>query len=204
MMTQDNLPFSEILKQLEQLCKQKATGTLSLTTSTNRSAQVAIDNGEVVFLFYSGKMGEAALAAMATIDSGRFRFQENSLPSRRMTLPATATILARLKSGATATSGNARAPSPSSNTAAIGSGAAVTPAVSTAAPPRGSGGLTVEQKQILERCLAEHIGPMAAIICEDQLRGALNVEEALEALAAEVPTPAAAEQFRKMALARLS
>lgn len=196
-MTQDNLPFSEILKQLDQLCKQKATGTLSLTTSTNRSAQVAIENGEVVFLFYSGKMGEAALAAMATIDSGRFRFQENSLPSRRMTLPATATLLARLKSGAAV-------PSPSSNSAAIGSGSAVTPAVSTAAPPRIASSLTAEQKQILERCLAEHIGPMAAIICEDQLRGAVSVEEALDALAAEVPTPAAAEQFRKMVLARIS
>lgn len=203
-MTQDNLPFSEILKQLDLLCKQKATGTLSLTTSTNRSAQVAIENGEVVFLFYSGKMGEAALAAMATIDSGRFRFQENSLPSRRMTLPATATLLARLQSGAAATSGNAVAPNPSSNSAAVGAGSAFSNAASTAAPPRGGSGLTAEQKQILERCLAEHIGPMAAIICEDQLRGRLNMEEALDALAAEVPTPAAAEQFRKMVLARLS
>jgi Domain of unknown function (DUF4388) len=203
-MTQDNVPFSEILKQLDKLCKQKATGTLSLTTSANRSAQVAIENGEVVFLFYSGKMGEAALAAMATIDSGRFRFQENSLPSRRMTLPATATLLARLKSGAATTSGNADVPSPSSNSAAISTGSAVTPAVSTAAPPRVASSLTAEQKQILERCLAEHIGPMAAIICEDQLRGTFNIEEALDALAAEVPTPAAAEQFRKMVLARLS
>jgi hypothetical protein len=194
-MTQDNLPFSEILKQLDLLCKQKATGTLSLTTSANRSAQVAIENGEVVFLFYSGKMGEAALAAMATIDSGRFRFQENTLPSRRMTLPATATLLARLRSGA---------PAPSGSAAAGGSGSAVTAAVSTAVPPRGASGLTAEQKQILERCLAEHIGPMAAIICEDQLQGASNVEEALDVLAAEVPTPAAAEQFRKMVLARLS
>lgn len=194
-MTQDNLPFSEILKQLDLLCKQKATGTLSLTTSANRSAQVAIENGEVVFLFYSGKMGEAALAAMATIDSGRFRFQENTLPSRRMTLPATATLLARLRSGAAAPSGSA---------AAGGSGSAVTAAASTAVPPRGASGLTAEQKQILERCLAEHIGPMAAIICEDQLQGASNVEEALDVLAAEVPTPAAAEQFRKMVLARLS
>ncbi len=194
-MTQDNLPFSEILKQLDLLCKQKATGTLSLTTSANRSAQVAIENGEVVFLFYSGKMGEAALAAMATIDSGRFRFQENTLPSRRMTLPATATLLARLRSGAAAPSGSA---------AAGGSGSVVTAAASTAVPPRGASGLTAEQKQILERCLAEHIGPMAAIICEDQLQGASNVEEALDVLAAEVPTPAAAEQFRKMVLARLS
>lgn len=194
-MTQDNLPFSEILKQLDNLCKQKATGTLSLTTSANRSAQVAIENGEVVFLFYSGKMGEAALAAMATIDSGRFRFQENTLPSRRMTLPATATLLARLRSGAAATSGTA---------AAGGSGSAAATAVPTAVPPRGASGLTAEQKQILERCLAEHIGPMAAIICEDQLQGTSNVEEALDVLAAEVPTPAAAEQFRKMVLARLS
>jgi Domain of unknown function (DUF4388) len=202
-MTQDNLPFSEILKQLDLLCKQKATGTLSLTTSANRSAQVAIENGEVVFLFYSGKMGEAALAAMATIDSGRFRFQENTLPSRRMTLPATATLLARLRSGAAATSGTAAAPSGSAATGG-GSGPAVTPAVSTTAPSQGGSGLTEEQKQTFERCLAEHIGPMAAIICEDLLRGALNVEQALDALAAEVPTPAAAEQFRKMVLARLS
>jgi hypothetical protein len=139
---------------------------------------------------------------MATIDSGRFRFQENTLPSRRMTLPATATLLARLRSGAAATSGTAAAPSGSA--AAGGSGSAVTAAVSTAVPPRAASGLTAEQRQILERCLAEHIGPMAAIICEDQLQGAANVEEALDALAAEVPTPAAAEQFRKMVLARLS
>jgi hypothetical protein len=200
-MTQDNVPFSEILNKLDQLCKQKATGTLFLTTSANRSAQVAIDHGEVVFLFYSGKMGEAALAAMATIDSGHFRFQENSLPSRRMALPPAATVLTRLQSGAAATGSSA---APSSSAAAITDSSAVTRVVPTAAPSRGSSGLTAEQKQILERCLAEHIGPMAAIICEDQLRGTFNVEEAIDALAAEVPTPAAAEQFRKLALARLA
>lgn len=186
-MTQDILPFTEIIKELEKLCRNKATGTLSLTTATNRSAQVAIDHGEVVFIFYSGKMGEGALAAMAGIDGGRFRFQENSLPSRRMVLPPTATILSRLASSATSTAG-----------------AAPSTTATSAAPSRSSGTLTAEQRQLLERCLAEHIGPMATIICEDQLRENLTIEEALDALAAEVPTPAAAEAFRKLVLSRLA
>lgn len=194
-MTQDILPFTEIVKELEKLCRNKATGTLSLTTAANRSAQLAIDHGEMVFIFYSGKMGEAALAAMAGIDAGRFRFQEGSLPTRRMTLPATATILARLASGATSSG------SPAGSS--VGSPAAPASAPGTA-PARGGAALTAEQKQILERCLAEHIGPMATIICEDQLRATMAVEEAIEALAAEVPSPEAAEKFRKLAQTRLA
>lgn len=193
-MTQDILPFTEIVKELEKLCKNKATGTLSLTTAANRSAQVAIDHGEVVFVFYSGKMGEGALAAMAGIDGGRFRFQENSLPSRRMTLPPSAAILAQLTSGAAITGGATKPPASPSAVSAV----------SPAAATSSAGSLTPDQKQLLERCLAEHIGPMATIICEDQLRGSLSLEEAIDALAAEVPTPAAAEAFRKLALARLA
>ena len=193
-MTQDILPFTEIVKELGKLCKNKATGTLSLTTAANRSAQVAIDHGEVVFVFYSGKMGEGALAAMAGIDGGRFRFQENSLPSRRMTLPPSAAILAQLTSGAAITGGATKPPASPSAVSAV----------SPAAATSSAGSLTPDQKQLLERCLAEHIGPMATMICEDQLRGSLSLEEAIDALAAEVPTPAAAEAFRKLALARLA
>lgn len=49
-MTQDYIPFSEIVAEIKKLCAQKVSGTLFVATKANRSAQLILDKGEIVFI----------------------------------------------------------------------------------------------------------------------------------------------------------
>ncbi|EKD39991.1 MAG: hypothetical protein ACD_75C00213G0001, partial [uncultured bacterium] len=64
-------------------------------------------------------------------------------------------------------------------------------------------GLSREQKDALESSLAECIGPMAAIICEDHLNSGEKLEAIVDALAAEIPSPGQARKFRELVAAKL-
>ncbi len=177
-MTQDYMPFSEIVAALKKLCVQRVTGTLFVATKANRSAQVVLERGEIVFLYFFNKRGEEALDLMSTILAGRYRFQEGPV-SRRSALPSTDAILQSLSSGQKF--------------------------VHQAGELQSIGpGLTEEQKNILETCLAGYIGPMAGIICEDHLGAAVDLEAAIDALVAELPASVPAEKFRAMVVQKLA
>ena len=180
-MTQDYIPFAQIVIEIGRLCKQRSSGTLFIATKANHSAQLVLDKGEIVFIFFSSKRGEEALALMSEIHDGRFRFQEGGVIPRRMALPSTEAILKTLKGGA--------AGAPSSGESRNKSQAVI--------------GLTGEQQEILQSSLAECIGPMAAIICEDHLSSSRPFAEIVDALAAEIPSPGQAKKFRELVSARL-
>ena len=99
-MTQDYVSFSQIVSEIGRLSKQKTTGTMFISTRDNRSAQLMLDKGEIVFVFFSGKRGQDALDLMSSIGDGRFRFQEGGVIARRMQLPPTQTILENFSHGA--------------------------------------------------------------------------------------------------------
>lgn len=176
-MTQDYIPFPKIVAEIEKLCAQSLTGTLFVATKANRSAQLTIENGEIVFVYFFNKRGEEALELMSTIRAGRYRFQEGAV-SRRDPLPPTENILKSLLGGELA-------------------GGQVSEKI-----PVGSG-LSQDQKKILESCLAGFIGPMAGIICEDHLDAVADIQTAINALASEIPSPESAEQFKTKVLATL-
>jgi hypothetical protein len=176
-MTQNYIPFQEIVAEIRQLCARGVTGTLFVATKANRSAQLVLENGKIVFVYFFNKRGEKAVELMSTIRAGRYRFQEGSV-SRRDSLPSTENILQSL----------------------IG-GQRVVDQVSeklSAGP-----GLSQEQKNILETCLAGYIGPMAGIICEDHLNVVADLPAAIDALVSEIPSPEHAEKFRAKVLATL-
>jgi hypothetical protein len=56
--------------------------------------------------------------------------------------------------------------------------------------------LTGSAKALLEEELAEFIGPMASIICEEHLRSAYDLESALEALQQAFQNPAQFARFK--------
>ncbi len=181
-MTQDFIPFGEIVSELKRLCAKRVTGTLFIATKANRSAQIILDHGEIVFLYFFNKQGEEALELMSTIRAGRYRFQDGPV-SRRGSLPSTTVILEFLASGQMVTSQASE---------------------NQVSEDRTSGsGLSDKQKSVLESCLAGFIGPMAGIICDDHLGVATDVQSAIEALAAEIPSPAQAVKFRAMAQEKL-
>jgi hypothetical protein len=182
-MTQEYIPFSEIVSEIAKLCKQKATGTLFVVTSDNRSAQMMLDKGEIVYIFFSSKRGEEALQLMSTIHHARYRFQEGGVVARRMPLPATQAVIQSLING-------------SSESFA---------ATSDKQPQKASNGstLSAEQKKVLETCLADCIGPMAAIICEDYFNSASDLQTVIEALSGEIPSAGQVQKFRTMVAEKL-
>lgn len=175
-MAQDYIHYSEITLEIGRLSDQKASGTVFIATRDNHIAQMMLDRGEIVFIFFAGKRGQEALNLLTGIREGRYRFQEGGAVSRGMPLPPTRDILLALSSG----------PAQTPSSSAEGAHA-----------PEGKG-LSAAQKTLLETCLADCIGPMAAIICEDHFDSAGNFQAAVDALAAEIPSPVQARKFREM------
>ena len=176
-MTQDYISFPEIVAEIRKLCTQRVTGTLFVATKANRSAQLILEKGEIIFIYFFNKRGEEALELMSTIRAGRYRFQEGTV-SRRDPLPATEVILQSL-------SGGQKNAAQASDKLSAGTG------------------ISQEQKTVLENCLAGHIGPMAGIICEDHLDVVADLQGAIDALVAEIPSSEQAEKFRVMVLDKL-
>jgi hypothetical protein len=181
-MTQDYIPFPAIVSELRKLCSARATGTMFIATMANSSAQIILDKGEIVFVYFFNKRGEEALELMATIHAGRYRFQEGAV-TRRTPLPSTDAILQSLLSGQKIVGQKI---------------------VNKVGEQRPAGpGLSQEQKDVLETCLAGYIGPMAGILCEDHLGNATDLKTAVDALVAEIPSAEQAEKFRAMVMGKL-
>ena len=184
-MTQDYTPYAEIILEIGRLCKQKKTGTLFIVTPDNRSAQIKLEEGEIVFVFFSSKRGQEALDLMSTIHDGRYRFQEGGGVSRRMQLPPTSNILEALR--------------------ASGLGQSSSPVRQQHIGEEGliGNGLSPKEKNVLENCLADCIGPMATIICEDHFGSSSDLKATIDALAGEIPSPEQVKKFREMVAERL-
>ncbi len=190
-MSQDDyIPFAEIVSELGRLCSGKQTGVLYLKTEANRSAQIMLNEGEIVFINFFNKRGNDAIKLLAETSAGRSRFQEGSISSRPMDLPPTSEILQSLAGNAQVTKqqGSPRVQEKAS------------PAPSSSGK---SGALTVTERRLLEESLAPFIGPMATIVCEEHLDSVSDVHAAVEALAAEIPSEEQAEQFRAEVLKNL-
>lgn len=189
-MTQETLTFAEIVSQLRSICNEQKTGTMFITSQLNRSAQIIVENGSIVFLYYFNKRGQDAMMLLPEIESGRCRFQEGSIPSMRTPSLVTDNVLRYLS----AASGEHE------EAMSDADGASNVHAWQTA----GTGSLSDEQKRILEEGLAFYIGPMASFICEDHLEKAGDVASAIARLAAEIPEAAQAKSFSVDMLRRLS
>ncbi len=174
-MAQDYMPSSEIALEIGRLSDQKTSGTVFIATRDNHIAQIMLDRGDIVFIFFAGKRGQDALNLLTKIHEGRFRFQEGGVVSRGMPLPPAREILL-----------------------ALSSGPGLAPSSAEAAPAPEGKGLSAAQKTLLESCLADCIGPMAAIICEDHFSSAGSFQAAVDALATEIPSPGQARKFREM------
>lgn len=188
------IPFKELVNKLEQLCDSGKTGVFFVATKANRSAQLMMEDGKIVFIYFFNKRGRAGLKLMTQIKAGRFRFQDGPINAQPMDLPPTSEIIDFLRSAASGQEPEAP------------SGAAEAPPLKKADEPATSStgaGLTPDQKDKLEDLLAVYIGPMAAIICEDHLDAAPDVNAAIEALASEVPSADQAASFKNEAQKQL-
>lgn len=193
MNSEEYVPFAEIVAELKNVCAAGKTGVMYITSVENRSAQLMLDQGKIVFLYFFNKRGRDALRLMGEIETGRFRFQEGTSPTLRTELPHTEDIL-RFLSAASGLLPNDSAGSGNSESGQVKENTTST-AIMT---------LTVDQKQALEEGLAGYIGPMASIICEDHFDSVHDMQTAIDRLAAEIPVSAQADAFREKMLERFS
>lgn len=187
------IPFRDLVNELKQLCDAGKTGVFFIATKANRSAQLMLEGGRVVFLYFFNKRGKDGLKLMTQIKAGRFRFQEGPINAQPMDLPPTAEILEFLRAAAAG-----QAPEDISESSIPDA-----PPQEQSTPAPAAGGLSGEQKDKLESMLAVYIGPMAAIICEDHLDSATDLDSAIEALAEEIPSEEQAAGFRTEAKKQL-
>jgi hypothetical protein len=180
-MTQGYRPLQDIVDEIKKLHRSRADGTLFVATGANKSAQILFKDGNIVSIYFYNMHGREALEKMSVIEVGRYRFQEGFASIRRKSdLPETSVILATLDGFCGDKS-----------------------SADSAQPISSEGGLTDEQKSILEKCLVEYIGPMAAIICEDHFFGGAGLRETVDKLTSEIPSPQQAAQFKEEVLGKL-
>ena len=75
-MSEDYIPFPDLVDKISSFCSKKETGLLFIATKANRSAQIVLENGKIVFVYFYNKQGQEALDLMLTIKAGRYKFQK--------------------------------------------------------------------------------------------------------------------------------
>lgn len=203
----DLRPRDQLIAELRSLCAAKRTGTLFIITLENHPAQLVLRDGEIVGLSYRLTRGPDALAPLKVFGAARCRFQQESVQSADPRLPPTAEILALL--------------GPESGSVVGGRQATLTTDHRTAGPEPPSGsrraagsGPTLDAeafgrlRPLIERELAEFLGPMAPLICDEHLAGrtglgAQEVARLVEAIAREIGDPAKEARFTQRVLSQI-
>ncbi|MEJ2480286.1 MAG: hypothetical protein P8Y78_08930 [Acidihalobacter sp.] len=168
---------------LRQFFRRKRSGMLFAATDSNQMARIEFQQGSISDVSFMHKRGSMALTLLTRIQAGRARFSEDVLSETnapREPLAHTEEILDYLDKAQTL-------PAPTVARKEKFPGEALTPA----------------HREVLEEMLAEHIGPVAGVICEEHFASATDLDSALAALAAEIGDREHAERFVAQVQARL-
>lgn len=169
--------YAELMRALKSLCREASSGTMFIATPDNQFARIALRDGNVVSLSFRTKHGTEALPLIRGIRAGRFKFSAGQVAvDDNAALAGNGADVLRVLLGDQAHSGPARA----------------IPADRMVQIPR-----------IAERVLAEFLGPIASVVCEEHLgklgapRQGAAAADFIDALAREVRDPAHARRFRE-------
>ena len=158
-----------------------------IITAENHAAQFVLRDGAIVGLTYRLLRGSAALPLLRTFPAGRYRFQTETVDHTDPELPATADLLALL------------IPEPA---VAVGPPQAE-PATDTPQVPEAV-------RLLIERELAEVLGPIAGLICQEHFAHAGRLDSPndlarlLEAIAIEIGDPTKAADFKHQVLSKFN
>lgn len=170
-----------LIAELRKLCAAQSTGTFMVITEGN-VALFVLEKGAIVAVTFKGKHGEEALPALRQITTGAPRFHKGVKLAANMPLPPTEALLHSLEPGA---------PGHSSSTPLARQQVLV------------ASDLTPQMKAVLETTLATFVGPMASLLCAEHLARIHNIDEAIAALAEEIPDPESSRRFQNMVRNRL-
>lgn len=169
--------LESFLQELQQTCAEQKTGVFFLVSKDKRSAQLSFLDGKAVYAMSQGKKGREAVVLIAHMEIDRHRFQEGAIPPTRAEMPSCEELLRLLQEG-----GNVK--QVGSKQSPARSGEATRQTV-----------FSDQQKAIIQDVLAECIGPMAIILCEEHFAVSHSAEDAIERLVQELPA-SQVETFR--------
>ena len=136
-------------------------------------ATITLDAGTIIALQYRSSRGEHTIQRLKQIETASYQFDEATQMSKAQPdLPSTEVILQQLG----AAEGQAR-------------GVPATPQAAVVSQ------ITDEQKQIIEKTLANYAGPFASIVCRDVFTQVAELDEVLDTLGRKMPNRDQADAF---------
>jgi hypothetical protein len=198
--------YRQIMVYLRRLCSEGATGTLFVKTQDNRSAQIALQDGEIVGCAYRANKGGSAIPLIRNMMPVSYSFSEGlALGAHKAPLPDTPTTLQQLEPEDRGGPSSAQAPSVEPARVESVPTAERTLVASALVNPAGSRSALVEN---IETLLHQFIGPMATILCDEYRYGQRSVTSAdlmqiVEELAGEIESPTERARFVAAASERL-
>lgn len=181
------MPHDRLIDELHGFCVAGRSGTMFIITGENHAAQFVLRSGEIVYLTYRLLRGLDALPSMRSFTAGRYRFQDEPVDRTDPGLPPTPDLLALLTPEHTGT---------------------VEPPQTE--PPIGTAKAPDSLRLLIERELAEFLGPMASLICEEHLAQAADLDSPeslarlVEAIANEIGDPTKEAHFKHQVLSSLN
>ena len=176
--------YAELIAALQSLCRENNSGTMYIATPDNQFARIVLKDGAITSLSFRTKHGAEALPLIRGIPAGRFKFSPGQIAvDTEHSLPPDYDAIALLAADVGATAPAAKN------------------ALSRAA--------LAQAPKIIEAALADFLGPIASMVCEEYLlkHGTPQTNEALHdclnALMREIGDPAKARRFRTAVLAAL-
>jgi hypothetical protein len=182
-------PFSDVVFDLTQHCRDKKTGVFFITTDCNRSAYLTLKQGNIESVNYMNKRGADALERLRSVKGGTCKFSpgtENAL-FRPQSLPGTEEILTDLTEPM------------SSDEATYNEKvySQTTPSEITHNPKLTS--VPQRYDYDLIDLLVEFIGPMASVVYDEVRENTTNVKILIKKLAAEIPDDYQQSEFMERA-----
>jgi hypothetical protein len=176
------LSYAELIAEVRRLCAQRSSGCIFITTSDNHAIRFELRSGKIIALSFRQHTGAKAVESIQRITGGQLRYSAEVVErAPQADLPPTPELLAALgASGMMATSDSNGAGS---------------------APPRAD---FDRSRTVIESELAEYLGPMATLVCQEHMALATDVNDLVESLARELRDAAKAASFREQVRKRLA
>ena len=162
-------PFSDVVSELAQCCRDKKDGVFFITTESNRSAYLTLKEGIIESVHYMNKRGAEALDLLRSVKAGTCRFSEGTENAmfRAQPLPETEAILTSLADNV--------------------SGEVLEDEASpTVSPTPTQNSLSDDNDELLQ-LLVEFMGPMASVVYDDAKENTPNAKLLIKKLAMEIP-----------------
>lgn len=177
----------QFLTMLKHLVDRDYSGTVFVRTENNRLAIIGIREGDIVYLSYGTKRGVDAIPLMREIDGGTFRITKSTNAFSPCVLPDTGDVLSLLQASEQVVHQTVHE---------LKHG--------TAEPNHGAADMATDMEEIgkgLCLLLGEYMGPIAQVICQEQLEELgrapthNDLRSIITRLSREIDEPAEAQAF---------